>query len=115
MKCVIKGENIFYWCDGCNSLHNVPVKSGEPGRDWSCNMDVDKPTLQPSVKEYFPAHDTIPEKVFCHHFLIEGNIQYCSDSPHELKGKTVPLRDLSEIRNNSSDETILEYINRMIK
>jgi len=27
----------------------------------------------------------------CHYFIVDGNIQYCSDSKHQYAGQTRPL------------------------
>jgi len=60
---------------------------------WAFDGNAEAPTFNPSIREYITKEDGT-QKTLCHHFVKEGNIQYCSDSPHELAGKTVPLEDI---------------------
>lgn len=102
---VSSDETIGYnhWCPGCKSLHFIPIKQyrkEKPNPVWSFNGDLEKPTFNPSIRCFFPAHDIdgehIPEETLCHYFIRSGNIEFCSDSPHHLAGRTVPLRRREE-------------------
>lgn len=99
-------ELLVYWCAGCEGVHRVNVKADmRPAWDW--NGDVNKPTLSPSIREFWPARDAEkypdgseypakPESTRCHHFLREGVIEYLDDSAaHQLRGHHVlqPIPD----------------------
>lgn len=53
-----------------------------------------RPTVSPSILVQYGGHDAgidgAPPKQ-CHMFVRDGQIQYLSDSTHELAGKTVPM------------------------
>lgn len=89
-----------YWCPGCKSAHVVITTRGsnDPGPCWTFNGDVNKPTFGPSVKHFWPARTVngvvTPERVFCHYFIVDGEIRFCPDCEHELKGQTIPLPEL---------------------
>jgi len=109
---------VFFWCPGCKCAHKVwldPLHPNEITKAcWSWNGDYVKPTIKPSIKvsgskftakgesEYQAWMDdgcpplpkdhqfeSMPQ--ICHSYVIDGNIAYCTDSTHELAGKTVPL------------------------
>lgn len=82
------GESIAYWCPGCKMCHSVPKAR------WSYNGDDIKPTLSPSVRHFYTLEDSVVTT--CHYFIQQGYIVYCSDSPHEFAGKTVPMEDIPE-------------------
>jgi len=90
------GEFSFY-CPGCDSPHTFGVDHGAVR--WSFNGDMDVPTLSPSYKTWgetkFIEEDPgwKREKWVCHSFIKNGNIDFCSDTTHELRNKTVPLPD----------------------
>ena len=93
---LFSGHGLEFWgfyCPGCkydHGFHTKPHKNhaGRPGPVWTFNGDVDKPTFSPSLL----VNGSTPEKR-CHLFLRDGKIQYCSDSYHELAGKTVECPD----------------------
>lgn len=93
-----KDENLItFWCPGCKSYHGVPVKSNiSQARCWTWNGDLEKPTLAPSLLIQYNGADSgkdgAPPSV-CHLFVINGQIQYISDSTHALAGKTVEMVD----------------------
>lgn len=81
---------LLFYCPGCDGAH--PYHVGNPtGPTWSWNGDGDKPTFTPSLRVLNHSGGTS-----CHLFLTDGMIHYCSDSPHELAGKTVPCPDFPE-------------------
>ena len=81
---------------------------------WQWNGNVEKPTIVPSIRcssghfaqgfkvgdrcwcTYDREHPGDPSGFKCHQchlILTDGQIMFCADSTHELKGKTVPLPD----------------------
>lgn len=106
----LEDHRVAYWCPGCNQAHQVSVNSGIPGRDWTFNGDVDKPTFSPSVlvtrHEWTPP--VTPENMHlwrqvpweqvdvtktCHCFVKDGQIQFLADCFHMLANQTVPMPD----------------------
>jgi hypothetical protein len=79
--------HVRYHCPGCKHDHTVPA-----GR-WHWNNDIDKPSLSPSVRHYYTL-DSGKEVTTCHYHIKNGNIAYCGDCEHELKGQTIPLPDI---------------------
>lgn len=91
----------LFWCPGCDHAHGISVA---PGR-WTCNDDVELPTIQPSVLVYshptfinddlegdsLMAPGNIRETPQCHSFVTDGRIQFLSDSTHALAGQAVDL------------------------
>lgn len=93
------GRRLIFYCPACKFTHSVNVE-GHSGPQWTFNGNNDKPTFSPSVKvswsepsntEYeFDDRSKDIQKV-CHFFVRDGKIEYCSDSTHDLKGKTVDM------------------------
>lgn len=80
-------ELLAYWCHGCQRLHMVNVVS-DMRPAWRWNGDVDKPTLSPSIRTFWPANEARAEETRCHHFLRDGVIEFLDDSAeHELRGQ----------------------------
>jgi hypothetical protein len=105
--------NIMIFCPGCKYTHvlNVNPDNGRPM--WDFNGDYDKPTFSPSLLvrtgHHVPgqpkaedcdackecAAEGVPTFCsICHSYIKDGNIQFLSDSTHELSGQTVPLGDV---------------------
>lgn len=68
---------------------------------WNWNGDVDKPTLSPSILQKcgpFP-EDTKRAGEFdiCHCFVRNGNIEFCGDCTHSLKGQSVTLPEMEDV------------------
>lgn len=85
-------DHIFHWCPACKCAHHYEVPR------WGFNGNVDSPSFTPSMLIFIPAYDygqghSGPRKTLCHYFITAGQIQYCGDCPHELKGQTIPLPD----------------------
>ncbi len=90
-----------FWCPGCDSAHVIGVAPGQ----WSCDDDLERPTIQPSVLVYshrtfvddalegdeLLAPDNIRDTPQCHSFVTGGRIQFLADSTHSLAGLTVDL------------------------
>ena len=82
-----------HWCPGCKEPHSIYTAS--PAKAiWSFNGDVNTPSFSPSVRITYHWPDE-PEAV-CHYFLTAGELKFCSDTTHELKGQTVKLPDLPD-------------------
>lgn len=79
-----------FFCPGCNHVH-VYLDT------WKFNGDHNAPTFTPSllvfVPEFIDDGVKIPRQTVCHLFITNGQIRFCSDSAHKLKGKTVPMSD----------------------
>lgn len=73
-------------CPGCGYGHAFRTEGPSPR--WSFNGDVNCPTFEPSL--LYIANGSIKR---CHSFVREGMIQFLDDCDHELKGKTVALKD----------------------
>lgn len=81
------GIVIMHWCPGCKGTHLIDVeKPNHCGAMWSWDKNAESPTFSPSVNIVG----------ICHYFIRNGNIEFCSDSKHDLAGKTVPLPDFPE-------------------
>lgn len=88
------GELVCYehWCPGCEVMH--PIASDgtrfRNGASWTFNGNAERPTFSPSVN----VGPGTPLQ--CHYFIREGQIQFCGDSQHALKGQTVNLPDIPD-------------------
>ncbi len=76
-----RGGYTFY-CPGCKGGHTVQTDAPD---GWGFNGDLEKPTFTPSVKL------SRGERVRCHSFVTDGQIQFLNDCEHALAGSTVPL------------------------
>lgn len=77
-----RGLTLMYECPGCGGPHMVEIeKPNRWGSKWSWNGDVHAPTFHPSVNVASgnPA-------LQCHHFVVDGKINFCGDCHHDLKG-----------------------------
>ena len=90
-------KSLGFFCPGCRHAHVIGVDGGhEPGKNWTWNGDINRPTFQPSVRVFTPAHSydasdgtrkQIPESTQCHSFVTDGRIQFLDDSAaHQLRG-----------------------------
>lgn len=111
----LEGERVSYWCPGCDMAHVVTVESGLPGPCWDWDGDPDLPSFNPSVlvryehwvppvtgenlaewkRKPWPQRKQVD---ICHAFVIDGQIQFLTDSTHKLSGKTVPLPDFGVVQ-----------------
>lgn len=93
-----------HWCPGCEQAHSLPDS-------WKFNGNLESPSFSPSFKhegiqtvivngewtgEWVrdAQGNTVP--MICHYHLTDGQLKFCGDCTHALKGKTVPLPDLPE-------------------
>jgi hypothetical protein len=103
---------VFFVCPGCGDEHRLSVNPG-----WKFNMDVNSPTIMPSIKStsgHFTDGDTtscwctfnaeqmtrgLPISGFechiCHSYVRDGKIEFLSDSTHKLAGQTVELLEVT--------------------
>lgn len=81
---VTNNGTLQFYCPACKELHTVNPKG------WNFNGDYDKPTFSPSILV------TWGDDRRCHSFIKDGEIQYLSDSTHELAGQTVDLEDVKD-------------------
>ena len=54
---------------------------------WTWTGGVDSPTLNPSIR-------TSNGRMICHSWVKEGRVCFCTDSTHELAGKSMDLFDV---------------------
>lgn len=89
----IQDEDDLYaleiYCPPCGITHNIhaSVQKGNHHKDgypvWKWCGSTENPTLSPSIR--------VNNGKICHFFVRNGRIEYCSDSWHELRGKSVDL------------------------
>ncbi len=102
----VEGGGLMFRCPGCNHAHMVTIGDGT-GPRWGWNGSADAPTFTPSILVR-TGHFVQPEGkhcdrsgdpewpcdcVCCHSFVIDGRIQFLTDSTHHLAGQTVDLPD----------------------
>lgn len=82
----------YYWCPGCEQLHGIAIRPDvqSNGAGWDFSGTLECPTYSPSQKTDF-AYGVPPVAVLCHTFIRGGQIEFLTDSPHALAGRTVPL------------------------
>lgn len=99
-------EGVYMFvCPACKCAHAIASKNNSIGLPaWSFNMDMEKPTVSPSIKvigrhpKGYSNGTHAPmgwngEYVddICHSFVKDGKIQFLSDCTHELAGKTLEI------------------------
>lgn len=86
-----EGGILLYWCPGCDHAHGVWTTQPNPysGSTWSWNGNIDRPTFSPSVHCFSESGGQ--RRTCCHHFVRDGRIDFCGDSPHALRGQSVEL------------------------
>lgn len=83
-----KGSGVYmHYCPGCQHGHQVQTPR------WSFNGSLELPTFSPSLRHFYRSPNDGTEVTTCHYHIVDGNIAYCGDSPHEYAGKTIPLPD----------------------
>jgi hypothetical protein len=86
-------------CPGCDCNELIPFEAGSEykGPIWGYNHNESSPTLTPSVRHFYPAHDGIPEETTCHFHLQNGVFNYCGDCKHNLNGQNnIAMPELKE-------------------
>ncbi len=86
-------DRLIFHCPGCGYEHRVTVNENRnaAGASWSWNGSMTAPTFSPSILV-----NGFDASVRCHSFVKDGQIQFLTDSYHELAGKTVPLPELPQ-------------------
>jgi len=111
--------HVGFYCEGCKHMHYVNTAPQQSGPLWGFNGDLESPTLTPSVLNrtghYCQGQKQPPDCwncndaaangyegmcSVCHIFVTDGMIEYLSDCTHHMAGKKVPLKDLSEIKDD---------------
>jgi hypothetical protein len=94
----IEGDQVGFWCPGCDEMHVVRVPPHPHA--WGFNGNGDAPTFTPSVLTWRDANpDAAPgfekyrEAYRCHSFVTDGRIQFLGDCTHDKAGQTVELPD----------------------
>ena len=82
-------ERVIFMCPGCGDRHQATV--GDRGQ-WGWNGRLDLITLQGSVLVRGPIRGRADG--VCHSFVHGGQIEFLSDSTHELAGATVDLPEV---------------------
>lgn len=90
---------VIFKCPGCEDNHQIIVGV------WGWNNSLDLPTFEGSVlvggvqwaknqSFHRPTHNVeAGQRIVCHSFVIDGKIQFLSDSTHNLSGQIVDLPD----------------------
>ncbi len=84
-----KFQEYLFFCPGCQENHCI-------SDSWKFNGDLLSPTFSPSYLLKYSRYKKNKglkewEDMICHSFITAGKIAYCSESTHDLKGKTVDL------------------------
>lgn len=98
MKAFYDKENgyLSYKCHNC-FMHAIPV-GASGSKNWNWNGDLEKPTITPSVKHFYPEsaykeHPGLPP-FCCHYVITDGIINYCPDCTHDKAGQSLELKDM---------------------
>ena len=97
-------------------MHTIK-HGGDTGKKWAWNGNTEHPTISPSIlvqgtgltdkgnrdmEEWrdsgYPKRDQPFDSVatVCHSYVTHGQIQFMTDSTHELAGQTVDLPEFTE-------------------
>ena len=90
-------NNYLFDCPGCGSIHQV--HHGGFDMNWKFDGNKEFPTFSPSLLVIYGNGNTK-----CHSFIKAGRIQFCSDSTHDLAGKTVDIPEWEHKNWNHGDE-----------
>lgn len=77
-----------FWCPGCKKIHQYYTYAPGTGV-WEFNENLASPTFTPSLLMY--RTEVSPR---CHLFVTNGQIIFCGDCEHWLKGEAVDMVDL---------------------
>jgi hypothetical protein len=90
--CSLTAEGVLiYNCPGCDAEHGLTLKTpAKPiGRLWRWGGSVVTPTVNPTAM--YPA---VADRPCCHHFMIEGVLEFLPMTTHALRGKKVAMLPL---------------------
>ena len=93
---IIAPNKVFYEfiCPACNTRHVFYVGLGWGSTNWEFNGDKERPTFSPSLLLNGNPKCLNPGMPRCHLNLVDGKIQYHSDSSHVRAGQTVDMVDI---------------------
>lgn len=93
-------DGFGHWCPGCGCGHEIAVgEKNASGASWTFDGNAQSPTFSPSINCKWGKHADPKcdhEGGVCHYFIRAGKIEFCGDSTHCLKGKTVDLPDIPD-------------------
>lgn len=81
----------MFMCPGCGEFHGPDLKR------WTFNGDLENPTFRPSIGVRVGDE-------YCHSYVTNGKIEFLGDSTHALKGQTVDMTDMDELRRQWDEE-----------
>lgn len=97
------GDYVWFFCPGCKGYHRARVRMpNEPTKEeiddmqanrqglWTWNNNEQLPTIRASI-----LLGTERPGQRCHSFVTDGQIVYCNDSEHALKGQTIDLPEIN--------------------
>jgi len=79
----VSHDEVEFYCPGCRKAHRIST------RIWTWNRSVETPTFTPGFLLYV-GNDC------CHVFIIDGELQYQTDSTHKLAGQRVSMPEWRE-------------------
>jgi hypothetical protein len=88
MTTVTRGDQLVFWCPGCDTVHAARV---EGVNAWTWNGDTERPTLSPSLLS--TSSDAMGVAQRCHCYIRDGRLEFLNDSSHALRGQTVAIPD----------------------
>lgn len=71
-------KHLLFWCPGCDLLHAITV-AGNKEPKWVFDGNIIIPTCSPSI--------LVRGNIICHSFLVNGKLNFYSDSQHDFAGK----------------------------
>jgi hypothetical protein len=93
----------------CPAGHDHFINTNIPNHlnaQWNFNGDLEKPTFTPSMLErsgYFVDSNLKGDEEWlkansyqCHFVITDGNIYFCDDCSHDLKGQTIELLEIKD-------------------
>jgi len=81
VKPIMDGQELkgfAVWCPVCKKGHVFDSR-------WIFNMDMKRPTFEPSLVVDEPG------KLVCHIFVVNGDLKYLPDSKHNMRNRTIRL------------------------
>jgi len=91
-KRIDNAPDYVFVCPGCGHGHGLYISHpNDVGAQWTWDGNIEKPTVQPSIMSKW---DYGTGKKVCHMFVREGKIIFLNDCTHELRGKTVDMKDI---------------------
>jgi len=84
-----KNEHVCFWCPNCKSPHAIPISRTKPipPSHWFFDGNLEQPTIEPSLRVFKGDGKTTA----CHLVMTKGLINFCTDTPGQLSGVTVPV------------------------